>query len=291
MTKSTPLRNNQEVRQSLQISKNTPIYDSEMRRKPELNEIRELARYWHLVIQLTRRDIVTRYKRSFLGIAWTMLNPLGTTVILAFVFSQVFGSRGPYAVYVLSGLLPWTFFSQATSACMVGLIAGGSLIRKIYLPRTVFSISAILTALINLALSLFPLLIVMLLYGLMPKPSLLFLPFPTLCLAMFTLGIGLILSSIAIYFPDVREMYQIILTAWLYLSPVIYTEDFLPPKYVWIIHLNPMYYLINLFRAPIYDGVVPPIPDILLSFAIGFVTLLTGWVVFTRKAEEFAYRV
>ncbi len=268
-----------------------PIYDSEMRRKPEINEVRELARYWHLVIQLTRRDIVTRYKRSFLGIAWTMLNPLGTTVILAFVFSQVFGARGPYAVYVLSGLLPWTFFAQSTSACMVGLIAGGSLIRKIYLPRTVFSISAILTALINLGLSLVPLLIVMLLYGLSPQPSLLFLPLSTLCLAMFALGIGLILSSIAIYFPDVREMYQIILTAWLYLSPVIYTEDFLPPKYVWVVHLNPMYYLIKIFRTPIYDGIIPAPQEIFLSLAIALLTLMLGWILFTRKAEEFAYRV
>jgi len=174
---------------------------------------------------------------------------------------------------------------------MVGLIAGGSLIRKIYLPRTVFSISAILTALINLGLSLVPLLIVMLLYGLSPKPSLLFLPLSTLCLAMFALGIGLILSSIAIYFPDVREMYQIILTAWLYLSPVIYTEDFLPAKYVWVVHLNPMYHLIKIFRAPIYDGMIPTAQETFLSLAIALLTLMLGWILFTRKAEEFAYRV
>ena len=133
-----------------------PIYDSSERKSPALDEFRELWRYRNLVYQLVRRDIVTRYKRSVLGIAWTMLNPLGMTIVLSIVFSQVFGAGEGYAVYVLSGLIPWTFFAQTTNACMAGLVWGGSLLKRIYIPRTVFAISAIGTGLVNLLLSMVP---------------------------------------------------------------------------------------------------------------------------------------
>jgi len=139
----------------------TPIYDSSVRRAPALYEFRELWRYRNLIYQLVRRDIVTRYKRSALGIAWTMLNPLGMTIVLSIVFSQVFGANESYAAYVLTGLIPWTFFSQTTNASMIGLVWGGSLLKRIYIPRTAFAVSAIGTGLVNFVLSLVPLFIIM----------------------------------------------------------------------------------------------------------------------------------
>lgn len=268
-----------------------PIYDSSARKSPALDEFRELWRYRNLVYQLVRRDIVTRYKRSVLGIAWTMLNPLGMTIVLSIVFSQVFGAKGSYPVYVLSGLMPWTFFAQATNACMVGLVWGGNLLKRIYIPRTVFAVSAIGTGLVNMILSLVPLLAVMLFYDVPLKPAALFLPVPILFLAMFSLGLGLLLSSIAIHFADVAEMYQIILTAWMYLSPVIYTIEFIPEQWMWLVRINPMYYLINLFRAFIYEGRFPSLGEYLVSGGIALAMLLVGWLLFARRADEFAYRV
>jgi ABC-2 type transport system permease protein len=268
-----------------------PIYDSSARKSPALDELRELWRYRNLVYQLVRRDIVTRYKRSVLGIAWTMLNPLGMTIVLSIVFSQVFGAKGSYPVYVLSGLMPWTFFAQATNACMVGLVWGGNLLKRIYIPRTVFAASAIGTGLVNMILSLVPLLAVMLFYDVPLKPAALFLPVPILFLAMFSLGLGLLLSSIAIHFADVAEMYQIILTAWMYLSPVIYTIEFIPDQWMWLVRINPMYYLIKLFRAFIYEGRFPSLVEYLVSGGIALAMLLVGWLLFARRADEFAYRV
>ena len=268
-----------------------PVYDSSERRFAALDELLELLHYRNLVIQTVRRNIVVRYKRSVLGIAWTMLNPLGTTLIMAIVFSKVFGGTSAYAAYVLSGLIAWTFFSQTTSDAMSNLIWGGDLLKRIYIPRTVFAVSSIGTGLVNLALSFVPLLVVMLFSGLPLKLPALLLPIPTLLLAMFSLGMGLLLSSIAIQFVDVAQMYQIILTAWMYISPVIYTEEMLPKQYVWIIHLNPMYYMINLFRAPIYDGKVPNLNEFAICVAIALATLIIGWVIFSFKADEFAYRV
>lgn len=267
------------------------VYDSSQRGSLALEEFRELLRYRHLLFQMVRRDILTRYKRSFLGIAWTMLNPLGTTIVLSIVFSQVFGAEKSYAAYVLSGLMPWTFFSQTTNACITGMIWGSSLLKRIYLPRTVFALSAVGVGLVNMVLSIIPLLIVMLFTGVIPQVSALMLPIPILFLAMFSLGIGLILSALAIEFADIAEMYSIILTAWMYLSPVIYREELIPTRYLWIVHINPMYYLINYFRAFIYDGIFPSLNDALITGGVSLFVLLLGWFLFTRKADEFAYRV
>ena len=232
-----------------------PVYDLARRSAPAIEELWELLRYRNLVSQMVRRDIVTRYKRSVLGVAWTMLNPLGTTLVLSIVFSQVFSVEKSYAGYVLSGLMPWTFFAQTTNAAMVSLVWGGGLLKRIYLPRTIFAISGIGTGLVNLVLSLAPLVLILLITGVPIKAAALFLPIPILFLAMFSLGVGLLISAIAIYFADVAEMYQVILTAWMYLSPVIYTVDMLPPQYLWLVKLNPMYYLIRLFRARFTKGV------------------------------------
>ncbi|RPI20472.1 MAG: ABC transporter permease [Chloroflexota bacterium] len=273
-------------------SKQVVTYDSADRTPAALEELRSLFRYQHLVIQMVRRDILTRYKRSVLGIAWTMLNPLGTMLVLTIVFQYAFGRQEGYAAYVLSGLVAWTFFAQTTHAATVNLVWGGGLLKRIYAPRTVFALSAIGTGLINLTLSLVPVLIVMLATRVPIRPALLFFPIPMIFLAMFSLGMGLLISTIAVFFADVIEMYQIFLTAWMYLSPIIYFPDYLPEEFrIWIVRLNPMFHLIQLFRAPIYDGRVPEISEFLLSGGIAVGTLVIGWIFFTKKADEIAYRL
>jgi ABC-2 type transport system permease protein len=269
-----------------------PVYDSARRRSAALEELLELLNYRNLIVQLVRRDILTRYKRSVLGVAWTMLNPLGTMIIMTIVFSQAFKTTQGYAAYVLSGLLAWNFFAQTTNAATLHLVWGGDLIKRIYIPRTAFAVSAAGTGLVNLVLSLVPLALVMLVTGIPLKVTSLFLPIPILFLVMFSLGLGLLVSTVAIYFADLVEMYQIILTAWMYLTPVIYPIDIIPQVYrVWIMRLNPLYYLITLFRIPIYDGRIPTISELSLAGGIALVTLVVGWLVFTQKADEFAYRV
>jgi len=268
-----------------------PVYDSSKRGIAALEELREIIKYRNLLFQMVRRDVVTRYKRSILGIAWTMLNPLMTTLILAIVFSQVFGAEEEYAVYVLSGLMPWTFFSQTTSASIVGLLWGGSLIHRIFMPRTVFAVSAIGTGLVNFLLSLVPLFFLILITGINLTWRVFLTPIAILFLAMFSLGVGLFLSSVAIRFADIADMYQIILTAWFYLSPIIYKEEYIPEQFNWIVKLNPMFYLINFFRAFVYDGRFPSIEEYLITGGIASISLLFGWIFFSRRADEFAYRI
>ncbi len=269
-----------------------PTYDSASRISPALEEIREVSKYRYLIGQLVRRDILSRYKRSILGVAWTMLNPLGVMIILSIVFSQLFKSVESYPAYILSGIIAWTFFAQTTNAAMSGIIWGGNLLQRIYFPPTIFGISAIGTGIVNLALSIFPLLLVMIFTGLPIRLSIFFLPFSMLVLAAFALGFGLILSTLAIYFPDVTEMYQIILTAWMYLTPIIYPETIYPETLLPLIQkFNPMYSIIKLFRIPIYDGRIPQVEELLPGFLWAVGVLLIGWLFFTSKSNEFAYRV
>jgi ABC-type polysaccharide/polyol phosphate export permease len=276
----------------MQNSQPVQIYDSARQGSAAIDELKEIIHYRDLILQIVRRDILTRYKRSVLGVAWTMLNPLGIMLVLTIAFSQAFGTTRSYAAYLLSGLIAWTFFSQTTNAAISHLIWGGGLLKRIYVPRTVFAFSAIGTGLVNLVLSIIPLVIVMLFTGVPLRWTVLFLPVPILLLAIFSLGMGLLISAIAVYFADVAEMYQIVLTAWMYLSPVIYPESILPDTYrTWIAIFNPMYHLIRMFRMPIYDGVIPGLSEILVTTAICVGTLLFSWIFFTRKADEFAYRI
>lgn len=267
------------------------IYDSSRRGNSALEELRGIFQYRDLIVQLVHRDVVARYKRSVLGVAWTMLQPLGMMVVMTLVFSRLFHQIEGYPAYVLSGLIAWTFFSQTTTAAIHQMVWGGALLNRIYLPRTSFSISAIGTGLVNLALSIVPLIALILILHLPLTINILFIPISMLLLACFALGVGLLLSTLAVNFPDVSEMYQIILMAWMYFTPIIYPETMVPPEYQrWMFTLNPMYHLVKLFRVPIYEGKLPDPQSLLMGTVVSLVTLIVGWIVFSREADRFAYK-
>jgi ABC-type polysaccharide/polyol phosphate export permease len=274
-------------------NRETIIYDSAQRVPHALDELRQVIQYRNLIAQLTKRDILARYKRSLLGVAWTMLNPLGTMLVLTIAFSQILRFNIPgYAAFVLGGLVAWNFFAQSTTASMVNLVWGGGLLKRIYIPRSAFALAAMGTALVNLILSLAPMIVVMLIVGVPVRLSMLFLPIPCLILVLFSMGIGLLISTWAIYFPDIAEMYQIILSAWFYLNPIIYDDAMLPANLkFWFQSFNPMYNIIRLFRLPIYDGRLPTWEELLPSLLLSITVFIVGWFIFTSRSDEFAYRV
>ena len=141
-------------------------------------------------------------------------------------------------------------------------------------------------------MSFIPLILVMVVSGAPFPPTILFLHVSVLLFALFTLGIALLVSTLAVYFPDVAEMYQIALLAWMYLTPIIYPEEIVPEAYRWwMFNLNPMYHVVKLFRLPLYYGVWPSAPRLASATAVALAAVVVGWVVFTRKADEFGYRV
>ncbi len=273
-------------------SEEAPVYDSARHQTPVLDELQEIFRYRELLAKLVSRNIKTRYKRSVLGIAWTMLSPLMMMIVMTLVFSNIFRMNlEHYPVYLLSGLVFWNFFSQTTSSAMNELVWGGSLMTRIYMPRSIFAFTALGTGLVNIVLSLIPLLLIMLVTGAPLRLSLFFLPVSILIVGMFALGVGLFLSTLGVYFTDVLEMYQIVLMAWMYFTPVIYPIEIIPASYVGAFYLNPLYYLLEVFRQPIYLGKLPDLQTLAVACLLSSLTLIFGWWFFTRKADEFAYRV
>jgi len=268
------------------------VYDSATTPPPILDELFQAVRYRDLIKQLVRRDIVARYKRSVIGVAWTMLNPLGMMVVLLVAFSTIFGTGRSYAVYLLTGLIAWNFFSQTTVTAMTQLAWGGALLTRIYLPRASFALSSVGTGLVNFVLSMVPLALVMAVTRTPLHFTIVLLPLAIMLLALFTFGIGLLLSMLAVYFPDVAEMYQIVIIAWMYLTPVIYPERIIPVTYRWwLFNLNPMYHLIKLFRAALLDGAWPSAKELAITAGMAVVVVVACWAMFTSKADEFAYRI
>ena len=268
------------------------VYDSARLRHPLIEELLALYKYRSLVQQFVSRTIKTRYKRSVLGVLWTLLNPLMMMVVLTVVFSHIFKfAIEHYPIYVLSGLILWSFFSHTTSTAMGEMIWSGSLMNRIYVPKTVFAVSAIGVGLVNILISLVPLLLITLILGVRLTPAILVLPFSILLLGLFALGIGLILAAAAVYFADILPVYEVVLTIWMYATPIIYPVDAIPPNFAWVLKLNPLYYLIQVFRTPIYDGVLPDPQVWLIAVSVSLVTFIIGGLIFTWKSNEYAYRL
>jgi len=270
----------------------TTIYDSAKRKHPAIEELVSLWKYRDLIYQLVRRDIVARYKRSVLGVAWTMLNPLGTMLIMVVVFSRVFRGTENYAAYVLTGIICWTMFSQSTSMAMNSMVWGSQLIKQIYVPRSSFVVSTIMASMVNFVLSLVPLFLIFAITGVQLKPSALLLPVFMLLLFSFSLGIALLISTLAVFFPDVADLYPVVLTAWMYLTPIIMPLEFYREILDGILlYINPFYYIVNLFRILMLDGFVPHLQTWVATAVSSFGVLIIGWIFFCLKADDFAYHI
>lgn len=274
------------------VRSSNQIYDSARPRLVLWEEALELWRYRDLLWSLAQRDLTVRYKRSVLGFLWTMLNPLLTMVVLTIVFSTFFRFEFQhFAVYLLAGLLLWNFFSQSTTQAIHNLLWAGGLVNKIYIPKPILVVSALIVGLVNLVLALVPLTLIMLLSQHRFTLALLFVPIPMALTFLFALGVGLFVTTLAIFFADVVDIYQVGLMILFYLSPIIYPLSIVPERFLFFIQLNPLYYFIQLFRQPIYEGVLPEIGLVVRATLFALIALIAGSWFFTKKSDEFAYRV
>ncbi len=267
-----------------------PEYDSAIHRPTVLGELRELVRYRDLLRVLISKTIKVRYKRSALGILWTLLNPLLTMLVLTVAFSAMMRSAVPsYPVYLLVGLIVWILFSSSTAWAMGTYIGAGGLLKKAHMPASVFAVACIGNCLINFFFSLVPLGIMMLYMGHPFHATWWFVPIAVVLVAAFSLGVAFFMSALGIFFSDVVEMYQIALQAWFYLTPIIYPAEFLPARYSWLLWVNPMHHMIELVRAPIFLGQLPEASTIAICVVWAVGALAGGAWYFVRKSDEFAY--
>ena len=193
--------------------------------------IHDSYRYRELIWALAIKELKIRYKRSVLGFMWALLNPAFMMLVLTLVFSTIMRFNIPhYAIFLLSVLLPWTFFSQSLSYAVESIVTNGDLIKKVAVPKMVFPMAAVVSNIINLLLSLIPL---ALLVPLLRHPfywTWLYLPVPLLALAIFTLGMTFFFAAANVYYRDVSHILQVVLSAWFYLTPIIYPLDAIPAK-------------------------------------------------------------
>ena len=239
--------------------------------------------YRDLCWELVRRDLRIRYRRSLLGFSWSMLQPLATMTVLHVVFSSIFKFNvANYPVYVLSGLLFWNFFSQSIVMSMNSLRMNSVLIQRLPVPKAVFPVAAIISGIINLGFALVPLIAILVATGHPLRPALLFLPIAIAIAALFTLGAGLLLSPLAVFFMDVVELVGLLLQLVMYLTPIMYPMSILPERWHWIVRFNPVRSVLEVFRDPIYYGKIPPLSHLSVAFALAAGLFLLGVWSFSR---------
>jgi ABC-type polysaccharide/polyol phosphate export permease len=257
--------------------------------------IRDTVRYRELIWVLAVKELQVRYKRSVLGFVWALLHPLLMMVILTLVFSSVMRIAGvrDYAVFLICTLFPWTFFGQAVAYGVESIVGNAALLKKVAIPKFVFPMAAVLANLINFLLSLIPLALLLLFLRFPFHKTWAYLPVPMLALVLFTLGCCFFFATANVYFRDMAHIVQIILSAWFYFSPIIYSLDFVPAQFHLIFRLNPMLYILNGFRLAIYgDGITGLLPSgasVALSLGSGMLALLVGYWIFRSQQDKFIF--
>ena len=253
---------------------------------------REIYQNRELIWALSLKELRVRYKRSALGFLWALLNPLLMMVILTVVFSTI--ARLPvdkYAVFLISALLPWTFFAQALSYAVESIVGNGELLKKVKVAKSVFPLAAVISNVLNFLMSLLPLVVILAVLRFPFHWTWIVLPVPMLSLFLFTLGCGFFCATLNVFCRDVSHIIQIVLSAWFYLSPVMYSLEFLPQRFRGFFRLNPMLYLLNEFRLAIYYGQLPTVQSVAISVGIGLLSLAVGYGLFRRYENSFVYYI
>lgn len=253
-----------------------------------INAIVAMQKYRFLIKQLVSRDFKAKYKRSILGVFWSFLNPLLTMIVQYVVFSNLFRFDIPYyPVYLLSGIIVFNYFSEACGMALTSIIGNATLITKVYVPKYIYPLTRILSSLVNLLISMIPLIIVTMLSGLYPTKAYLLIPFMLVCLAMFCLGLGMLLSAAMVFFRDIQFLWGVLTMIWMYLTPIFYPESILPEQVVWVLKINPLYYFINFLRSCVIDGVSPEPVVYVQCFLISLCVLAVGAWVFKKSQDKF----
>ena len=230
-----------------------------------------LKKFRHLLFLMVKRDFITRYRRSVLGILWSMLNPLLTMTVLVIVFSFLFRFDIPhFAVYVLSGQIIFGLFSESTNQAMNSILVNAGVIKRVYVPKYIFPVSKVVSSLMNFGFAFVAFLLVATATRAPFHWTIVLIPIPVMFTFMFALGVGMLLSSMAVFFRDLQHLYSVTLTAWMFFTPIIYPVTILPERVFHLMHLNPLFHYVSYFRALALDGTFPGLWEnvICLGFAM-----------------------
>lgn len=245
-------------------------------------------RDWFILTSLVSRDFKLKYRRSVLGVLWSVLNPLLMMIVLTAVFSLVFRFDIPnFPLYLILGQTLFSLMSDSTNGAMRSIISSAPLIKKIKIDKVIFPLEQVIFSLVNFAISLIAVAAVIVFFRIPPTFNMLLLPLLLVYMLMFCLGLGLLLSSLAVFFRDVMHLWGVIITAWTYATPLFYPVSILSDWMLTFMQFNPMYYYVNYFREIFLYGTTPGLMENLICFGFGIITLLIGYTVFRKTEQKF----
>lgn len=248
-----------------------------------------LIQYKDLIWNLTITDLKVKYQSSVLGFAWSLLNPLMMMLVLYLVFSNIFRfEQEHFALYLLIGLTAWRFFINGTMTSMSSIVGRSSLITKIYLPRQILVLSTTLSAFISSILEFMVLIPLLFLLGANVTINIFLFPFVHLIYFLVIYGISLILASLYVYYRDLNQIWDVILQAGFFLSPICYPISIIPEKFLGLYMLNPMTTLIETYRNFLLYGITPSLFSLLGVLGVGIILVIAGNIVFSRLERRFA---
>lgn len=257
------------------------------------NYVKNFLNYKDLLIELIKTDIKIKYKNSVLGIIWSMLNPLLMMIVLLIVFSALFKNNiENYAVYLLSGRILYSFFSDSTNFAMNSVVGNAGLIKKVYIPKYIFPLSKVCSSFIVFLISMTPLILVMVLTGVDFTYHMIFVLLPLAYIFLISLGIGLILSVINVFFGDIKHLYSIVLLVLMYMTPIFYPPEIIPNKYLSVIEIvNPLFIVVKLFREALYGNMFSSLLDHFHAIIYCIIYVGIGLYVFYKKQDKFIFYV
>lgn len=250
------------------------------------------SRYQYLIKQLVSRDFKTKYKRSVLGVLWSFLNPLLTMSVQYVIFSALFRSDIPnFAVYLLTGIVCFSFFSESTSMALTSIVGNAPLITKVYVPKYIYPLTRVISSVINFLLALIPLFAVLLITRIPIRPAIFLVPIGVVCLFAVNLGIGLFLSSAMVFFRDTQFLWGVLSMLWMYATPIFYPESIIPASIMPVYKCNPLYHIIRFLRIVLMDGISPEPRAYALMLVVSFVPLVIGALVFKKTQDRFILHI
>lgn len=244
----------------------------------------EYRQYLFAVKQLVSREVKRKYARSYLGIVWSVLNPLMSMAVLSMIFSTIFKrSIENFPIYYLTGSILWHLFSEATNSAMTALVDNKTLLMKVKLSKQTFVIARMLTALTNFGYTCVAYVFMLIIFRVSISPYILLFPLVVVCIMLFSAGIGFMLSVFYVFFADVKYLYSVLLTLWMYMSAVFYPVDRLSETMQWVIRKNPVYNYIEFARDIVLYGTMPEPVLWLKIIGWGIVSFAIGYRIFKKK--------
>lgn len=243
--------------------------------------------YWFVIRQLTSREMKRKYARSKLGVLWSILSPLLNMIVISLVFTQMFERAiENYPVYYICGNIIWSFFTVSTNTALTSLVDNKNMLIKVKFPMDIFVISRITTAFVNFLYTLIPFVLVLCVFRIRPHFTLFFFPVIIFCLLLFSTGISYILAVVYVFFGDIKHLYSVILTLWMFLSAIFYPASSLPDYMQTVIGFNPMFLYIDALRDIVMYGTLPEPVNVIkmFAFAVGFF-FIGLWIFKANKAK------